>query len=358
MAIPISRAPSNSGAIGRRGLTEPLRSVFESEFDNSVKEDGVGIARRWKFKGPWLASQTEGEFQEYTMKKINKRKLEFKQFLREHLAEKMSVSQRRASMEAGQEGVESVVVSDKDLQAYIMDLRRDTPSLHSLIERFLDLPNDMELPDRSFAEAGEEDPSKRGPPTTHPSAGLSYLRTSSHIHNHPILGPQAENQPFQGRVLMPYSNMRGRKRARLLIGVGGVAAVGDQVQFWQQHQHPGLATFDPDIPGGAKIWVHPLHAHIDPQGRIKLKVKKVEDNTLAIYEGIVDEEAVLPRVDTKNRDFPDSLSPAQSATRSTRGYGLESEGRVRSYSRAEPIPDTNTQDIVDMLKHGMRPGKP
>ena len=125
IGMPMS-APSASPRRATAPHSISHRSVFESNIDNSDKLSAESGAKRWKFQGPWLAGQTEGDFQQY-IQKVSKRKLEFKDFVRKHLLERNRASQRRLSIEEGREiEHDQVVVSDKELEAYIRYLRLDS----------------------------------------------------------------------------------------------------------------------------------------------------------------------------------------------------------------------------------------
>ena len=177
---------------------QPLRahrSVFESRYDNTERRSDDPKHKRWKHRGPWLAGQTAGEFDEYTKKKIKSRKTEFREFLRKRLANKIATEDRRAAIDGGLDlPEEAPEVTKEQLNHHIKELRQDQQGLlFRYIEEFLDLPSGTKVVDSEEAWTSAE--GEKGPPTTHPSAGLSYLRTPSHTFNHPGLGPQAEERP-------------------------------------------------------------------------------------------------------------------------------------------------------------------
>lgn len=309
-------------------------SVFESYIDNSHAK-GSGN-QRWKFKGPWLAGQTEGDFRQYILKKVSKRKLEFKEFLKAHFSEKIAANRKRDLIAEGLDiGHEPITVSDKDIEVQVQRLRHDKPTLRSLVEKFLDLPNGSDLfakPSTNTAYNQYSHPTRasdaadlygNAPPKTHPSAGLSYLRTDPQIPNHPIFGPQSRQQPIQARVLSPQTSATGWIKSRAIIGVGGVAGYDDARAFFKSGDMRGITTFEPDIPGGAKVWVEPNRVNIDSQGCIKVQSSRAEGRALAIYRGIVeDDEVVSPNIDGKNRQFPDSAPTTPLPKSLASGYGL------------------------------------
>ncbi len=338
MNLPVSMALPRK----RASRMEPPVSAFESDIDNT-EGSGRGTSQgRWKYKGPWLAGKTEGEFKEYTEKKVKRRKLEFRHFLRERLAERMTAERRTTAIESGEDIQPGIVeVSDNDLETHIKKLRQDEEELNALVEQFLDLPNAAHTSGTTTLY------NERGPPTTHPSAGLSYLRTKSHIHNHPVLGPMEVEPPVQGRVLLP-SKLGGRgARLKALIGVGGVPADDVKIAMWKSMEPQGVTSFDPDIPGGAKLWVHPDTSSIDSQGRIELHLMdRASDNTLAIYQGETSEKSLraTPALAPETSRRMAELSPSpRTTTNSSQGYGLGGMASADNSRRASPTPRSNEE---------------
>lgn len=284
LSMPNERSRGSNRAYNSSHKLTPAASVFEASFDNTESLQRTVDQSRWKFEGPWLAGRTDGEFEQYVARQIRNRRLEFREFLRSRLSELVHVSRRRAAQVEGEQHDESAhKISDSHLDQYIKRLRHDEQKLSLLVEEFLDLPTG------SGPGANEKyvtTDSEKGPPKTHLSAGLSYLRSASHIDNHPILGPMEDGPPVQARILRPQKlASRGPKYSRALFGVGGIAVDDYVFTAHSSAGEQGVASFDPDIPGGAKIWVHLSRAKIDPHGRIKLEPKRAEKETIAIYEG-------------------------------------------------------------------------
>lgn len=236
-------------------------------------------------------------------------------------------------------------VSDGEIETYIRHLRRDKKKLHSLVAEFLDLPRATPTSKTLSASIGrgavnkersdrEQVLDEHGPPTTHPSAGLSYLRTSNYTCNHPLLGPQQCQPPVQARVLRPQTKATGFKYARALIGVAGLTTDDGSVSF---SKVADASRFEPDLPGGAKVWTHPYRASVDPEGRIKMHCQRADEHTLAIYEGIV------------QRNIPDSIMEENDRVyiRNSLKRGFERDSRsdyesgesskFRSAGRAQPL---------------------
>ena len=363
MNLPISvpLPEQRSAASFSQALTN--MSVFESKRDTTVKGDGGMGYGRWKFKGPWLAGKTEMEFRNY-IKSIRKRKLhlKFRRFIHWQLLEKMIEAQKREATDLGEDHKFSFIkISEEEIDASLKQLRHDKKRLHETIEKFLDLPNFTRLSgelgvDSKANQNGAEDFfRKRGPPKTHPSAGLSYLRTYSYIHNHPILGPQAYRPPVCGRILAPQTKHGNYARPRAKIGIAGVVAHDSRSTTYSQPVPPGLVMYDPDIPGGGKDWFHPEHATIDPTGRIILNLQHSSQTTVALYKGILPPEQVdRSIVEGGDRIFPSTPSSPSTAQRqgSNQSYGLEGMGNHSSSGRAKPFNNVEqeTDAVVKMLR--------
>ena len=268
---------------------DPPKSVFEKHRDNTASQAG----QRWKFKGPWLAGKSDGEFKEYLNKEIRRRRPEFQRFLRKRCLDDMMKERKQVATDRGEdvEGMSTAShVTEEEFQSFLKRLRHNHTALSAIIHQFLDLPTKA-TESYNFALTGQDAQtsgisvySETGPPKTHPSAGLSYLRASSYLINHPKLGPQKDKTPIQGRVLRPKVSATERL-GQPLIGVGGIVAEDlEHSQFIVDDEKPGLRRYDGSLLGGAKFWYHPTAASIDAQGRIKLSITPADENTVAIHE--------------------------------------------------------------------------
>lgn len=344
------------------------KSVFERDTDNTAPENQNihQEARRWKFSGPWLAGKSEGDFQEYLRKEIRRRKPEFRGYLRKIYLAARTAEQRRLTRDKGEdfeETSETSQLSDGEFRAYIKHLRHNPSTLSTIIHQFLDLPNPpAPVPEESYLFASPDKTSKAaskslysesGPPKTHPSAGLSYLRASSYLNNHPKLGPQLHKTPVQARVLRPMRSSTGRVNSPLL-GVAGVAAEDTALRGGFNENRPGIEFFDGTVSGGTKTWCTPKRANIDAQGRIKLSVEEAQEDTVSIHEEKTAKKLVVDGVmEVTDRTWPKLAM----SSGSTSDYGLESR-TTKIAPRAEPIEvpedhSTNRRDIVGILENGL-----
>ncbi|WEW59079.1 hypothetical protein PRK78_004548 [Emydomyces testavorans] len=259
-------------------------SVFEQIADNTYESKGLDgpDAKRFRFKGPWLAGQTETEFN-YYLKSIKKQKPQFLQRLRRVLAERKALETRKKLLDLGEPIEENQVpqqLSDEEFDSALRSLRANPEALGPEIYKFLDLATSPSVPNDYLNRRGwASGPSNissteyvaHGPPMTHPSAGLSYLRTKAFMDNHPVAGPQQQPKPVQARVL----RAKRAFRMRTVIGVGGIVTEDVRSQgLRESNEVNGMFGFDPDTPGGTKYWVKVDRAVVRSDGRIELQVDK------------------------------------------------------------------------------------
>lgn len=282
------------------------RSPFEAQVDNtenSAELKTVG-ARQFRHSGPWLAGQSELEFERY-LKDIRRKKPELLQKLRELYVAKRNAERRTMRLESTTVHTANTVdtVSDEDFTRYIKSLRADPRAMGKALYEILDLPSPPLVPSERISSAYFESPGTKlssaeyavsGPPRTHPSAGLSYSRTASFLYNHPLYGAQASQKPVEARVLLPRKRFRGRA-SKAIVGIGGIATedIGAGSTFYDPDAPQGLGFYDSTIPGGAKYWVSPLRTSIDAAGKISLVHTRAKPSTRIAY-GVSDYKTPTP----------------------------------------------------------------
>ncbi|KAL8732067.1 MAG: hypothetical protein Q9166_003020 [cf. Caloplaca sp. 2 TL-2023] len=362
LSLPLNQRGPMISQTNLNTRSTPPTSVFETTYDNTEKKDDEPDLKRWKFKGPWLAGKTEGDFNRYMEKHIKQRKLEFRLFVRHRLVKEKTLEHRRKAQERGDPFEGEVEVTEQDVDLYLKQLRRDLVRLYMLIEDFLDLPIsvDPNIAEGTFTSLMD---SEKGPPKTHLSAGLSYLRTASHMTNHPVLGPMEEEPPVKARVLQPQFTNAVVRHFCALLGVGGVAA-GDVTMRTMfryskdkgRQEKPGIQRFDAETEGGAKIWVLPDRASVDPHGRLKLHTLRVSSHDEAIYEGVIPEADVgsQPPINPQFSVMPrlDSAQPSRTGSASAYGLSLDDTGRSPKEALPLDVPQgsiDSRQGILDLL---------
>ncbi|KAL2111949.1 hypothetical protein VUR80DRAFT_8963 [Thermomyces stellatus] len=281
-------------------------SVFEESTDHtttpSSHQDSHAKARRWKFNGPWLASLSEDEFQTFLKKVVRSRKAEFRELLRQRRADELSNAAAQKAMNIGETPpprLSASDVTDEELTEYIRALRADRHSLYEIITEFLDLapvaPPQTSTNMWANSLDGTLPPvnpyAQDGPPITHPSAGLSYLRTSAYVENHPIYGPQKQHSPVLSRILSPQRGPDGPK-----LGIGGFVTdippgttsfVHRYRDYDARSKVQGLSTFDPSIPGGASVYLTPHSARVSSSGNVIVKVDETSPEAQLVQKELV-----------------------------------------------------------------------
>jgi hypothetical protein len=356
MHVPLSPRPlrESYSAIQPVKVDEDAKSVFESTSDITApgfdRVPGLtrrrrSQAQRWKFRGPWLVGKTENDFNTYLEKEIAGKRQDFNNFLRGKAAEDLQGKKRRDVMEEGAvseakaPSISAEDVSEQDLSRFTQRLRNNKPMMDQLITDFLDLPASE---DQSGASSSLF--ARNGPPLTHPSAGLSYLRSSARIRNHPVHGPQAElAMPLEARVLQP-RQINGRPNAYTAkLGVAGFVAddsitnQGQSVRSRAQ-ETPGVRTFDPTTPGGPKVWVNPKSAFIDATGHVILGIARTSSLDVEIakkgqYDG--------PPVNTLHFTSPTTPSSVPEAQSTSSGRNGNESGNPTYPPRPEIKPFNN-----------------
>lgn len=330
--------------------TKPV-SVFEEDSDITAFEPGQELEsenKRWRFSGPWLAGMPDGEFERYLEKSVRHRRGDFRAYLRQHMAKEQTAEKRRAALEAGQDdkAVTEIPVEAITDEIYTENLRRlraDRIELYRVISRFLDLaPVSIEAEtqnigsmahnvSREFRQTGPY--SVHGPPITHPSAGLSYLRTRNFQENHALYGPQREHAPVKSRVLHPRHNPSGVFNA--VIGAGGFVAqtsIGDNsIGVRRTSGAKGLEELDLTTKGGAKKYFGIRSATVDSNGRISVAVDDSSPQAVMVAQEALGEAEVwqqASKTPDTNMNIRSSGRPASTPHRvfgNGKNYGLSSE---------------------------------
>ncbi|ORY63122.1 mitochondrial ribosomal protein subunit-domain-containing protein [Pseudomassariella vexata] len=355
MSVPVPKNSSESGKVPR--------SVFEEDGDvTAIPKSQLAKTEtvRWKFRGPWLAGMTDGQFDEYLKKTVRPKRSAFRNFVKQHYAAELETEQRQKAAEEQREepvAVRAQDITDKALTNYLRELRQqDRVTLFRLVSRFLDLaPVSNTSPAGFLYQLEELKPETRyevkndgpyaeaGPPMTHPSAGLSYLRTQSYMDNHPVYGPQASHAPVKARVILP-KNGSGSYSPKL--GVAGIVAntpEGESAFNIKGHSAsrrliPGVDNFDPEAEGGTKEYVEPMTAAIDPSGKIQLKLQDAAEIAVNVQKERVGEadafqkaveEVSAPAKSYYQTQFTKTRTPSSGSARigSSISYGLSGGGR-------------------------------
>lgn len=309
------RLPVTDIAPRAKRIKDNRISTFEPDMDNTDPEAKLAKAKwiktdekkdgkkeeteattRWKFKGPWVAGMTQGDFDVWVTKELKKRKPEFMAFLREQRVQQLGKERRTAARTAGTDltAAESNMISEQEMAEYLRALRQDynlASELAGHITKFLDLPSLPSPPGGGSKLLAQYDATEKPPPSTHPSAGLTYVRSDAFLNNHPIFGPQARHDPVEARILAGSRTQGFNTSFQGKVGVAGLVAqpppdsgrirsIPESKELDEMRDGPDRrqATIDEKgtsiglgTPGGNRIWVEPTVLSVDARGRTQLK---------------------------------------------------------------------------------------
>ncbi|CAG9990114.1 unnamed protein product [Clonostachys byssicola] len=358
MSIP-RRSGEPSSATTRK--EDNIKSVFEEDSDFTDIQD-TSVDHRWKFKGPWLAQMADGDFLNYLNKKVRPQRAQFRALLRQRLAERLTSSQNRAAVEAGKptpEPIKSEDITEEQFADYIRSLRSDRVTLYALVSKFLDLPplgtpvgfaqNNLIFSDSNLAtdKITESPYGKSGPPPSHPSAGIGYLRTGAFMENHPVYGPQANKTPVNARIVSPKIGPSPAK-----LGVGGFVStvpVGSN-EFnmrtaGSRHRRPvanGINNLDISTYGGAKAYIEPFTATVDPEGKVVVQVRETSPEAQLIAKEMRGLSSIYNDSELK-RTIPEPQHVDEHAQEAL--HDREREG----YDDEAPPQDSRVKQVYDQL---------
>ncbi|KAF1348379.1 hypothetical protein EJ07DRAFT_141589 [Lizonia empirigonia] len=280
----------------------------------------VHNARRWKHDGPWLPGQSADEFAAYLDREIAKRRAEFNDYLVEYVKNEIYTTRQLAASRSGDiapvdpadahawqaaREAQWAAITDADIAAGISALRRETANdplnsrlVTKLIVPFLRLPA-IRLKQTSYSrDATSRDAEiyqfdhDTSPLSTHPSAGLGYLRTKSYLTTHPILGPQAVAAPVPARVIQPRQTSSTKESTARFGLAGFVANDQHRASDVNSARHPAILdveTIDIDTPGGRKVLVAPQFATVTNDGRIHIKLQRSTGAEIAVAKGVLED---------------------------------------------------------------------
>lgn len=266
--------PALSGFQGRR---------LDPKDPGSITPSSLG---GWKHAGPRVVDLDDIEFNRF-LEDVRPKREAFHQFLREKAIQKRTalVNRLAAEQRGRKEPTQPRNSSDEEIfREYLVGLRMNPDALDALISEFLDLAPSPLVTNRFLA--GVREPPKI--PPVHRSAGLSYLRTPTHMPNHPFYGPQQHPDPVEARVLATQGarHNRSSRKKQAQIGVAGFVTVDNQLagQGIREVNSPDVVDFLVDQPGGGKMLVKPLNASVDVDGLIVLDVERPSHQAIDVMQ--------------------------------------------------------------------------
>jgi hypothetical protein len=367
----------------RKALHKQLSTPF-TPFTPPGVDPIVHNTRRWKHDGPWLPGMSADDFISYLHKEISGRKTEFNTYLREYAKNEIYTTRRVAASKSGetpldvneaemwQEQQEKVwrKISDTDIEKGIKALRRDTANdpltsklVSKLILPFLKLPA-IKFKSKAYdRDASNKDydtyafDSETAPLSTHPTAGLGYLRSKSYISSHPILGPQSTHTPVPARVVQA-RRTGTTQEVYARFGVAGFVA-NDEYRATDAFNARGahlsnakdVETIDVDTLGGKKVMVQPLFGSVTNDGRIHIKLKRSTGAECQVARGELDDRPPVREhyEPAPMGDFAGSMGKSGvKELDEMSGQARQLEDFLRSPGRAQP--GTGFPGMADALR--------
>jgi len=202
------------------------------------------------------------------------KKAAFRAYVKQHLTGQRMEQQRAAAFEEGRAGAAEEVpveVTEEDVTQYLRQLRSEPGKFGPLIVGFFDLADG---PKPSFETTDpwsygrdtiSADPYREsGPPRTHPSAGLSYLKSEMFSQNDILVGPRDNRPPVAARLLKSIPATHNRNIP--YVGVAGFVV--------PQPQHTSLTDYnwkwDP-VKNGPKLVVTPTSVTVSQVGKVEIQ---------------------------------------------------------------------------------------
>ncbi|KAK5102460.1 hypothetical protein LTR70_000316 [Exophiala xenobiotica] len=275
--------PANSGA---------------AQLMSATSRRGVRERRRWRYAGPSLFQLSGMEFDEY-LNKLGKKEQDM---LTDRIKREITQSKLVRARDQGKmdQQPREEDVTEREVKHYLRYLRNEPRRFGAIIADMLDLPENNLRPQGGRAKADEfeygrdtlaaADWQERGPPRTHPSAGLSYVHTVAHAHNDPIYGPQKENSAVLARAVKT-ATRAGKTEAN--FGVAGFIVPTPQNQ---SSTRATVDAFTPQ-PGGQKRPVQLGAAYINEEGALILRTRTTNE-----YEARGDEAVSKQQIARENAE--------------------------------------------------------
>ncbi|OCT51355.1 hypothetical protein CLCR_08434 [Cladophialophora carrionii] len=320
---------------------EMEKRLIQSQPTDSAPAPSVESLRRWRYSGPYLAGLNGLEFDAFLKTITREKRAAFRELVKNDLVEKRAHEQRLKALDEGQPDVSSQSadgITEEDVTEHMRYLRNEPGKFGPLIAKFFDLadgPNpssDMSDPwsygrDTIAADLYRES----GPPRTHPSAGLSYLKTEASAANSPTTGPRASRDPVAARLLKSRQIMHNKHVP--YVGVAGfvvpepigATAITEQVWKWEP------------VKDGPKLVVTPISTSVSQAGKVEIKTKRLQGWAV---------ENDLPVDPTKRRTTTAATAPARRM--SSQLPSLDSIAPRRT--RPPPEPERDIDEELDLLK--------
>merc|ERR1712000_255763 len=308
----------------------------------STQAPDVFARRRWRYSGPYLAGMNGMQLENFLKKITREKRADFRAHVKQHLINERLAERRAEALEQGQtETVNEtpLEVTEQDVTQYLRHLRSEPGKFGPLIVEFFDLadgpnPSMMARDPWSYGRdtIAADQFRESGPPRTHPSAGLSYIKSESFSQNDVVVGPRETRPPVPARLLksvptvhqrhIPYVGMAGFVIPQPLWG-----STRDRNWQWKA------------VRDGPKTVVTPTSANVSQAGKVEINTKLLPDWHL--------EDDVPVNIADKPRKQPATAR----TTPSTRVLPLDrlASNRLSKQTRPAPAPSQDVSEELAMM---------
>ena len=297
---------------------------------------------RWRHQGPWLAGLTGDEFENWLSHTLSSRKTAFREIVRQQMQARKKAAAKAQSLEQGKSFDEAAFesetkISEIDITNHLRQLRTQPELFGPLIASFFDLPegplNNERPGEWPYGRTTISSPvyATKGLPQTHPSAGLSYIRSRALAENDPEHGPLNDVSSKIGRILKSQPRWR-TPGVDHSIGLAGFVGINDLPASALSRTKAG--QFEAKR-GGRKIPVRPIGACVNPDGFVGLKIMEDSHNYKVVGDTVMrpDKAAELEEEEEKNMALSREREPAAAREAAILGGSLPSLDDWKPVSR-------------------------
>lgn len=287
------------------------------------------LHKRWRYSGPSLIQMSGMEFSDY----IHSLGQKERDLLIDKIKKIMVHRRKERARDKGEglEGITEESITPEDIAKYMRYLRNSPSKFGPILAEMLDLP---EGPSKAWKAENEpweygrmtlatEAWTVKGPPKTHPSAGLSYLRSAAFAHNHPVLGPQKSSLPVVARAVKTRSKPAGGNDVD--YGVAGFIVPKPDMGAVRASEN-----FTP-CPGGIKTILRPGAAMIKEDGSLLMLTSRVTGYNIRDDKPVSDHEIQQERLAELNRE----AQPAPKMSADSQSSGSRGDAAKREQERVE-----------------------
>ncbi|KIW85343.1 hypothetical protein Z517_00733 [Fonsecaea pedrosoi CBS 271.37] len=327
----------------RAGTTKPGHesTPIQPQPASSLASPATQTARRWRYSGPYLAGLNGMEFDSFLKGITREKRAAFRQLVKNHLAEQRASDQRLKALEEGQADTAPQTqseISDREVTEHLRYLRSEPGKFGPLIAEFFDLADgpkpssDTTDPWSYGRDTVSADLYKEsGPPRTHPSAGLSYVKTEMFAANDAVTGPRGTRSPVAARLLRSIQSTHNKHIP--FVGVAGFVV--------PQPTNPGISEQNwkwAPVKDGPKLVVTPIATSISQAGKVEIQTRMQPD-------WVVEDD--VPVNIAERRTPKDTSTPKRSISSQLPTFGRK--GTPVRRQRPAPEPSQSIDEEIGLL---------